>query len=351
MRVGGMELPVADVAWLEQEGRMCDSTRSDLARSLCERRQLVDLTACAGDRVVVAASFSSAALQVSARDEFIVWSPSARRRNRSLVVVQSRFCLATAVHNLASRAQSLLISWVHSDWNASYGQRPVLLDTYVDDTRVKCTCCRAANWQCVGKISGRGRHDHKHLVEINVKSVWVYPLERKWREALCVEPMRRLDPDTDWAEAEWGAVERGDQRLTQRLVELRPGAFCAAHSQSARSLWQSRRVAAVLTTVPVTTLEQAEEKVRWYALRWLIEVFHRTLKSGCGVENRQAKRKETWEAALAVDAVVAWRIMWLTTLGRETAEVPCSIFFDEEEWKAPHASSTRQRHRPRNQPA
>jgi hypothetical protein len=92
----------------------------------------------------------------------------------------------------------------------------------------------------------------------------------------------------------------------------------------------------LLTTLPVSSAEQAAEKVRWYTQRWLIEVFHRTLKTGCGIENRQAKSERTLEAALAVDAVVAWRVMWLTKLGRETPDVPCSIFFEEEEWQALH---------------
>ena len=32
--------------------------------------------------------------------------------------------------------------------------------------------------------------------------------------------------------------------------------------------------------------------------------------------------------------VVAWRVYHLAKLGRETPEVPCTVFFREEEWKA-----------------
>jgi hypothetical protein len=92
----------------------------------------------------------------------------------------------------------------------------------------------------------------------------------------------------------------------------------------------------ILTSEPCEGFEAAERVLRYYALRWRIEDFHKAWKSGCGVENRQAKRKESLEAALAVDVVVAWRIMWLTKLGRETPDVPCSIFFDQEEWQALH---------------
>ena len=41
------------------------------------------------------------------------------------------------------------------------------------------------------------------------------------------------------------------------------------------------------TTLPADTEEQAWEKVDWYKRRWGIEDFHRTLKSGCRIEDRQ----------------------------------------------------------------
>jgi len=90
----------------------------------------------------------------------------------------------------------------------------------------------------------------------------------------------------------------------------------------------------LLTTVEVTDLESAAEKLRWYALRWQIEVFHRTLKSGCRMEDRQLRDADRLEACLAIDMVVAWRIVHLTKLGRETPEVACTVYFEDIEWKA-----------------
>ena len=63
----------------------------------------------------------------------------------------------------------------------------------------------------------------------------------------------------------------------------------------------------LLTTMPVTNIEQAIEKLKWYALRWGIEVLHRTLKSGCRIEQRQLGNADRIEACLAIDMVVAWR--------------------------------------------
>ncbi|MBW2259292.1 MAG: IS4 family transposase [Deltaproteobacteria bacterium] len=90
----------------------------------------------------------------------------------------------------------------------------------------------------------------------------------------------------------------------------------------------------LLTTCPVTNFEEATEKLSWYALRWGIEVYHRTFKSGCKIEERQLGHADRIEACLAIDMVVAWRIFHLTKLGRETPDVPCTVFFEEAEWKA-----------------
>lgn len=43
----------------------------------------------------------------------------------------------------------------------------------------------------------------------------------------------------------------------------------------------------LLTICKVTTFEEAVEKLRWYTVRWGIEVYYRTLKSSCRIEERQ----------------------------------------------------------------
>ena len=90
----------------------------------------------------------------------------------------------------------------------------------------------------------------------------------------------------------------------------------------------------LFTSMTVETLAQALEKVVWYTRRWGIEVFHRTLKSGCKIEDRQLGNDHRIEACLAIDLVVAWRLFHLVRRGRETPDVPCTVFFEEHEWKA-----------------
>jgi hypothetical protein len=90
----------------------------------------------------------------------------------------------------------------------------------------------------------------------------------------------------------------------------------------------------LLTTVAVKSFEDAQKRVEWYTGRWGIEVYHRTLKSGCRIRDRQLGTADRLETCLGVDMVVAWRIYHLTMLGREVPEMSCTVFFKDVEWKA-----------------
>ena len=90
----------------------------------------------------------------------------------------------------------------------------------------------------------------------------------------------------------------------------------------------------LLSSVKVATAEQAEEMLQWYLARWQIEIFFRILKSGCKVEELQLEKEERIEAALSLYMIIAWRILFLVTLGRECPEMPCNVVFDDDEWMA-----------------
>jgi hypothetical protein len=90
----------------------------------------------------------------------------------------------------------------------------------------------------------------------------------------------------------------------------------------------------LLTTVEVLNFEHAVERMSWYSKRWGIEVYHRTLKSGCRIEDRRLYNADRLETCIAIDAVVAWRVFFLTMQGRETPEIACDTILSEDEWKA-----------------
>ncbi len=553
-------------------------------------RQLRYLVRSAHHGVVAALSFSASAWRLEARDRFIGWSDAARRANLQQVVCNSRFLILPTVQvpHLASKVLALGVRQLGADWERRYGERPVLLETFVDRQRYSGASYRAANWQRVGVTRGRGRNDAQRVAARSRKDIYVLPLRADFRQVLGREPgpgaappARWRRPPADWAEEELGGAALGDRRLQRRLIELarargaRPQAHIpqacgtrartkaayrflahegvrmeailkphyaatagraqaqpvalavqdttflnysthpatqglgpigtggqllglvvhdtmvfnldktplglidvqcwardpeqqgkaarryqlpieqkesakwlrsfeaaerlarqcpettvvsvgdreadiyelfsrAAHSaarvlvracrqrvlaQEQQALWRhlqeqplagqceitvprsstrpsrtatlevrfapvqlrapqlkpglgpvrlwavearERAAAAgvepihwtLLTTLEVSSLQQAVEKLNWYALRWQIEVYHRTLKSGCRIEERQLGSAQRLENCLAIDLVVAWRITQLARLGREMPDVPCSVFFAEAEWKA-----------------
>jgi hypothetical protein len=85
----------------------------------------------------------------------------------------------------------------------------------------------------------------------------------------------------------------------------------------------------LLSTLPIDSPEQAEQMLRWYALRWRIEDWHRVLKTGCRVEQLGHGSAERLERAIAMRLVIAWRIMLMTLLGRETPELPAELMFSD----------------------
>lgn len=98
----------------------------------------------------------------------------------------------------------------------------------------------------------------------------------------------------------------------------------------------------LLTNETVTTLDDAVLRIGWYRRRWLAEIFFRIIKSGCRVEALQLATVERLERALVVYLVIAWRILYLTTLGRDCPDLPCEVAFSPEEWRAAWLMAKRQ---------
>jgi hypothetical protein len=87
----------------------------------------------------------------------------------------------------------------------------------------------------------------------------------------------------------------------------------------------------LLSTWPVKTLKMARRLVRWYGLRWGIECWHRVLKVVCGVERRQMKSAQALERTLALDMIIASRVLLLKRLGKEHPQLPADLFYSQEE--------------------
>jgi hypothetical protein len=87
----------------------------------------------------------------------------------------------------------------------------------------------------------------------------------------------------------------------------------------------------LLTDWKIDGLKTARRLIRWYGLRWGIECWHQVLKDVCRVETRQMKSAQALTRALALDLIVAWRVLLLCRLGKEHPHVPASLLYSPEE--------------------
>ena len=85
----------------------------------------------------------------------------------------------------------------------------------------------------------------------------------------------------------------------------------------------------LLTSVRIESLEAALETIGHYLRRWRVEDFFRVLKSGCRAEHLGFHSAERLERALAIQAVIAWRLMLMTLLGREVPECDAALLFSD----------------------
>ena len=176
---------------------------------------------------VGALSYSACALSVECRDSWIGWTPGTKRKNRHLLVNNSRFLIPpmVKVKDLASHVLAMGSAQLVDDWQTVYDYRPVMLETYVECGRFQGSCYAGAGWLHVGKTKGRGR---KNGETVPVKDVYLQPLINEWRNALCtvdgktqiLTPTLPVDEPRDWIEEEFGRADLGDRRLSARLLQL-----------------------------------------------------------------------------------------------------------------------------------
>jgi Transposase DNA-binding/Transposase Tn5 dimerisation domain len=90
----------------------------------------------------------------------------------------------------------------------------------------------------------------------------------------------------------------------------------------------------LLTSLPVDNVEAVRQVVEYYCVRWMAEVFFRTLKSGCRAEERRFETIDRQLRCLAVYLIVAWRTLYVCRLGRACPEISCEAIFEPAEWKS-----------------
>ena len=81
----------------------------------------------------------------------------------------------------------------------------------------------------------------------------------------------------------------------------------------------------LITDLPVVSRRDAVEKLRWYGLRWKIEVFHKVLKSGCRAEEAKLRTAQRLTNLIALFCILAWRVFWITMLNRFNPNGPPTL--------------------------
>jgi len=131
--------------------------------------------------------FSSAAWQLADRDHWIGWNENDRKQRLNLVINNTRFLIFpwVRVPNLASKALSLVTRRIQDDWQHTHAYRPVLIETFVDDSRYSGACYQASNWQRIGKTQGKNWQDADNNNRSGtVKSIFTLPLQANFKQIL-----------------------------------------------------------------------------------------------------------------------------------------------------------------------
>lgn len=127
-------------------------------------------------------TFSSAPRHLEARDRFVGWSAEARR----FIAYNPRFLILpwVKVPHLASHVLGRMIRLLSKDWEVSYGNPLLFLETFVDRSKYRGTCYLAANWKVLGVRRGRGKNRRSKRPNRSFEQVLGYPLTRRFREKL-----------------------------------------------------------------------------------------------------------------------------------------------------------------------
>jgi hypothetical protein len=137
-------------------------------------------------RPIACLAWSSAPRHLGSRDRYIGWSVEARRRNIRFLAYNTRYLILpwVRVPHLASHILGRMASQLSPGWERMYDHPVYFAETFIDPTRFRGTCYRAANWKFLGLTTGRGKNDHTYKPNRPIKEVLGLPLTPRFRELL-----------------------------------------------------------------------------------------------------------------------------------------------------------------------
>jgi hypothetical protein len=140
----------------------------------------------AGRRPVALFAWSSAARHLAPRDNYLGWPPELRRQNIRFVAYGTRYLIPSWVRvpHLASHLLARMTGMLSEEWEKVYDHGVYFAETFVDTTRHRGTCYRAANWTFMGRTTGRGKNDQTGRPNRTIKDVLGFALRKDFREQL-----------------------------------------------------------------------------------------------------------------------------------------------------------------------
>lgn len=173
---------------------------------------------------------------------------------------------------------------------------------------------------CVDRLAGDGRHTisaemsdvgaaGQHIIEVrdDAGEVVKVPLDVRFKRIRVLPPI-------------------GKQKRYPSLD------LTVIHAVEPSALKGRKRIEwKLLTDLPVTSRTDAIEKIKWYAMRWKIEVFHKILKSGCRAEDAKLRTADRLANLISVFCIISWRVLWLTMLARTSPSSPPTVALTDAE--------------------
>jgi hypothetical protein len=195
-----------------------------------------------------------------------------------------------------------------------------VMDRGADDFEVFCRARRVgADW--IGRVKSRNRlvrdRDGRERPLSDVLAAAApaggYTLELRARPE---QPARRARVEVSFAPVTTPVPRRPAASLTALTPRPIPQWVVRACEQGPPPGVKEPIDWVLLTSLPVGDLGAAMEVVGYYEKRWLIEEWHKALKTGCQVEGRQLHTGHRLEALTGVLSVVAVRLLQMKEVGR-----------------------------------
>jgi hypothetical protein len=218
-------------------------------------------------------AWGPACLHIKDRDKWIGWNRLQCAERLKLVVQNRRYLLLTergAEPNLASQVLALAVRELPGQWQARFGYRPVLAETFTDIEKFRGTCYRASGWEAVGQSAGYSRHRADFYVPNDrPKRLWLRQLCKDAKGILC-----GADLSAEHRHGETPATS-GVLPLSQPQMCSLWSVFCRMSDPRARNT--RFRLASVLTIVAMALMSGKRDISQFYRFGWRLRQKQRSL--------------------------------------------------------------------------